>query len=140
MRTHVQVHTSTTEMQRVFASGNFALDFASLVKVGDQYIDAMSKVCDGLRGDAVVAAQEVGFDNLHEIVNGTPRGIDTLINHMRGMIFPFDRTCISRIIPPVLSPWRTFVQTKWRKYETVCLATTTLLDTSGSDGSGNSPQ
>ena len=49
----------------------------------------MSNVCDGLRGDAFVAAQEVGFDNLREIVDGTPRGIVTLINHMRGMVFPF---------------------------------------------------
>ena len=35
-------------------------------KYGDQYIEAMYKVCDGLRGDAFVAAQEVGFDNLFE--------------------------------------------------------------------------
>ena len=47
----------------------------------------MSKVCDGLRGDACVAAQEVGFDNLCEIVDGTPRVFDTLINHVRGMVF-----------------------------------------------------
>ena len=47
----------------------------------------MSKVCDGLRGDAFVAAQEVGFDHLCEIVDGRPCGIDTLINHMRGMVF-----------------------------------------------------
>ena len=33
---------------------------------GDQHIEAMSKVCDRLRGDAFVAAQEVGFDNLCE--------------------------------------------------------------------------
>ena len=46
-------------------------------KTGDQYIEAMSKVCDGLRGVAFVAAQEVGFDNLFEIVDGIPRGIDT---------------------------------------------------------------
>ena len=43
----------------------------------------MSKVCDGLRGDAIDAAQEVGFDNLCEIVDGRQRGIDT--QHMRGM-------------------------------------------------------
>ena len=43
-------------------------------KSGDQYIEAMSKVCDGLRGDAFVAAQEVGFDSLCQIVDGTPRG------------------------------------------------------------------
>ena len=53
-------------------------------KTGDQYIEAMSKVCDGLRGDAFVAAQEVGFDNLCETIDGRPCGIDTLINHMRG--------------------------------------------------------
>ena len=56
-------------------------------KHGDQYIEAMSKVCDGLRGDAFVEAQEVGFDNLCEIVDGRPRGIETLIQHMRGMVF-----------------------------------------------------
>ena len=37
-------------------------------KTGNQYIEAMATVCDGLRGDAFVAAQEVGFDNLCEIV------------------------------------------------------------------------
>ena len=57
-------------------------------KTGDQYIEALSKVCDGLRGDAFVADQEVGFDNLCEIVDGMPQGIDTLIQHMRGMVFP----------------------------------------------------
>ena len=54
---------------------------------GDQHIEAMSKVCDRLRGDAFVAAQEVGFDNLCEIFDGGPRGIDTLIQHLRGMGF-----------------------------------------------------
>ena len=57
-------------------------------RTADQYIEAMSKVCDGLRGDAFVAAQEVAFDHLCEIVDGIPQGIDTLINHMRGMVFP----------------------------------------------------
>ena len=33
-------------------------------KTGGQYIEAMSKVCDGLRGDVFVVAQEVGFDNV----------------------------------------------------------------------------
>ena len=49
-----------------------------------------SEVCDGLRGDAFVAAQEVGFDNLCELVDGRPRGIETLIQHMRRMVFPCD--------------------------------------------------
>ena len=47
----------------------------------------MSKVCDGLRGDAFVAAHEVGLDNLCEIVDGIPQGIDTLIQHVSGMVF-----------------------------------------------------
>ena len=57
-------------------------------KTGDQYIEAMSKVSDGLRGDALVAAQEVDFDSLCEIVVVTPRGIGTLVNHMREVVFP----------------------------------------------------
>ena len=61
-------------------------------KTGDQYIEVVSKACDGVRGEAFVAAQEVGFDNLCEIVDGRPRGIDTLIQNMCGMVFPFDRT------------------------------------------------
>ena len=40
-------------------------------------------------GHAFVAEQEVGFDNLCEIVDGRPRGVDTLINHMQGMVLPF---------------------------------------------------
>ena len=52
-------------------------------KSGDQHLEAMSEVCDGLRGDAFLAAQEVGFDNLCEMIDGRPCGIDTLINHMR---------------------------------------------------------
>ena len=48
----------------------------------------MSNVCDGLRGDEFVAAQEVCLDNLCEIVDGRQRGIDTLIQHMRAMVFP----------------------------------------------------
>ena len=57
-------------------------------KTGDQDIAAMSKVCGGLRGDAFFAAQEVVFDFLCEIVHGRPCDFDTLINHMRGMVFP----------------------------------------------------
>ena len=56
-------------------------------KNGDQYIEAMSKVCDGLLGDAFVAAQEVGADDLCEIIDGRQSGTNTLISHMRGMVF-----------------------------------------------------
>ena len=71
-----------------FHEGEFRSRLRLAGKSGDQYIEAMSKVCDGLRCDAFVAAQEVGFDNLCEIVDGRPRGLDTLIQHMRGMVFP----------------------------------------------------
>ena len=76
-------------------------------KTGDQYIEAMSKVCDGLRGDAFVATLEVGFDYLCEIVDGRPRGIDALIQHMRGMVFPLTEHESKDFLPPVLSSWRT---------------------------------
>ena len=59
------------ETQQFPIGRNFALDFASLVNpVINKYIEAMSKVCGGLRGDAFVLAQEVDFDNLCEIVDG----------------------------------------------------------------------
>ena len=84
---HVQVHASTAFTQQVFTCGlRTRLRIAG--KIGDQHIEAMSKVCDGLRGDALVAVQEVGFDTLCEIVDGTLRSIDTLINHTRGVVFP----------------------------------------------------
>ena len=43
-------------------------------KTGDQYIEA--------------AAREVGLDTLREIIDGRSSGIDTLISHMRAMVFP----------------------------------------------------
>ena len=46
--------------------------------IGDLHVEAMSRV----------AAQEVGFDNLCEIVDGRLRGIDSLIHHLRRIIFP----------------------------------------------------
>ena len=107
-------------------------------KTCDQYIEAMSKVFDGLRGDAFVAAQEVGFDNLCDIVDGIPRGIDTLIPHLRGTVFSLTEHESKELVPPVLPSWRTLVQTKREEHEAVCLAATTLLDTLGSDGPSNS--
>ena len=48
------------------------------------------KRCPKSLADCVVThsswQKEVGFDNLCEIVDGRPRGIDTLIHHMRGMV------------------------------------------------------
>ena len=50
----------------------------------------MSMVCDGLRGDAFVAAQEVGLDTLCEIIDGRSSGINTLSSHIGGMGFSLD--------------------------------------------------
>ena len=100
----------------------------------------MSKVCDGLRRDAFVAAQEVGFGNLCEIVDGIPQGIDTLIQHMRGMVFPLTEHESKESFRQYCRSGGPFVQTKRRKYEAVCLEATALLDTLGSDGPSNPPQ
>ena len=66
----------------------FRTRFRVAATTGDHYLEAVSMVCDGLRGDAFIAAEEVGFDSLFEIVKGTPRGIDTPTRHMREMAFP----------------------------------------------------
>ena len=47
----------------------------------------MNRVCAGLRGDAIIAAQETDFDNLCEIIDGRPCGVEELISHMRETIF-----------------------------------------------------
>ena len=47
----------------------------------------MSKICDGLRGDACVAGQEAGLGNLCGNIDGGQSGLDTLISHMRGLVF-----------------------------------------------------
>ena len=62
----------------------------------------MSKVCDGLRGDAL----EVGFDYLREVIDGRPSGINTLISHIREQVFP-----LTEQGPKELFHRRTFVQT-----------------------------
>ena len=51
-----------------------ALDHALLVNL-------TTSTLKRLRGDAFVAAREVGFYNLCEIIDERPFGIDTLINH-----------------------------------------------------------
>ena len=109
-------------------------------KSGVQHIEAMSKVCDGLRGDAFAAAQEVGFENQCEIIDGRPCGIDTVINQMRRTVLPSTEHESKELFRQYCRPRGPPVQTKWRKYETVCLATTTLLDTPDSDGPSNTPQ
>ena len=71
-----------------FHEWEFRTRFRIAGESGDQHIEAMSKACDGLRGDAFVAAQEVGFDNLCEIIGERPCGIDTLINMCEEWFLP----------------------------------------------------
>ena len=52
-------------------------------KKGEHYYEAVSKIVDGLRGDAFVVAQEVGLEALWE-----EGGIDELTKKMREMVFP----------------------------------------------------
>ena len=52
-------------------------------KTGEHYVDAVSKIVDGLRGDAFVVAQEVGLESLHE-----HDGIQLLTQKMREMVLP----------------------------------------------------
>ena len=86
---HDQVRASTTETQRVFTSGNFALDFASLVKLATNTSKQRPKSATDYVATHSSRHEKLAFVNLREIVDGTPRGIDTLINHMRGMLFSF---------------------------------------------------
>ena len=133
MRDEAGNHAETRTGAKIYcgdAASFHEWDFRTRLRIAgkscDQHIELMSKVCDGLRGDAFVAAQEVGFDCLCGMVDGRPCGVDTLR--------------VQRILPTVLSSRRTSVQTKWRKCETARLATMTLLDTFGSDGPSDSLQ
>ena len=84
---HIYIYIYIMETQQVSRMG-FRTRLYIAGKTGDQYIEANCQKsvmdCD----DAFVAAQEVGFDNLCEIIDLGPCGVDTLINHMRGMAFP----------------------------------------------------
>ena len=72
-------------------------------KRDDAYIEAASKVVDGLRGDAFVTAQELGLTELwkpptedqipsldgEHTVTVVESGIDKLVTAMRAMVFPY---------------------------------------------------
>ena len=77
---------SATQRQQAPYEWEFRTRVRVASKTGDKYIEELSKVRGGLRGDAFVAVQEVGLDSLCEIVNGATLGIDTLIRHVREMI------------------------------------------------------
>ena len=72
-------------------------------KKGDGYVDAISKVVEGLRGDAFIVAQEVGLDRLwktvgepslseeglHGFETSTESGVNALIKAMKIRVFPY---------------------------------------------------
>ena len=134
----VQAHVSTVDAAS-FHEWEFRTRLRIAGKTGDHCFEAMSKVCDGLRGDPFVVAQEVGFENLCKIVDGTPRGIDTLVNHMRGMVFPLTEHESKDLFRQCCRPGGPLSRQNGESMKQ-CLATTTLPDTSGSDEPSNSSQ
>ena len=78
MLRRVLVHISTLETQQVSTKGHFALDYASPEKL----VIKISKRCQKSVMDHVVAQS-----SRRDIVDGSPCGSDTLIQHMRGMVF-----------------------------------------------------
>jgi len=84
-----------------FHEWEFRTRLRSRGKRGDFYVDAVSRITEGLRGDAFIVAQEVGLENLwHEgraAVEGDlewnaeeriPSGIELLVDAMREHVFP----------------------------------------------------
>ena len=60
-----------------------ALSTAGLDGDGAEYATLVHKVLEGLRGDAYLAAQDMGLEKLL-----TPTGIDELISRIRAQVFP----------------------------------------------------
>ena len=77
--------------------------------------------------------------NLCEIVDGRPRGIDTLTRHGRGMVFPLTENESKELFRQYGRPGGPLSRQNGET-ETACPATTTLLDTAGSDGPSDSSQ
>ena len=58
-------------------------------KKGDAYVDAVSKIVDGLRSDAFVVSREVGLDVLWNVGSETEKsGIELLVQAMKAAVFP----------------------------------------------------
>ena len=60
-------------------------------KNAEQYPEAVSRIMEGLRGDAFIIAQETGLDVLWDpgsIQNNTDPGIEVLITKMKQHVFP----------------------------------------------------
>ena len=58
----------------------------------ERYAEAMSKVVDGLRGDAFIIVKEVGLDRLWEVGDAfIDPGVDTLNKAIKESVFPSTR-------------------------------------------------
>ena len=84
-----------------FHEWEFRTRLRSKGKRGDFYVDSVSRITEGLRGDAFIVAQEVGLENLwnegRAAVEGdlenyaeerVPSGIELLVDAMREHVFP----------------------------------------------------
>ena len=84
-----------------FHEWEFRTSMRSMGKRGDAYVDAVSRIVEGLRGDAFIVAQELGKDALSdpgaearpgtyetEAIEARPSGIEQLIEAMRDKVFP----------------------------------------------------
>ena len=115
-----------------FHEWEFRTRLRSKGKRGDFYIDAVSRITEGLRGDAFIVAQEVGLENLwHEgraAVQATyetvaedaiPSGIELLVDAMREHVFPLT-THEARELFRQYTAVRSPEQTIRRKHDSVC--------------------
>ena len=80
-------------------------------KKEEYYAEAMSKVVDGLRGDAFVIAQQVGLENLWQSgsppededgkdngpTSASPAGVDLLVDAMKKAVFALTSPCPTRL-------------------------------------------
>jgi hypothetical protein len=84
-----------------FHEWEFRTKLRSRGKRGDHYVDAVSRITEGLRGDAFIVAQEVGLESLWQeevaavegdletsVEDRVPSGIERLVEAMREHVFP----------------------------------------------------
>ena len=90
----VQAHTSTMEAQQVSMNGNSALDYALKVNL---VIKTLKRCLKTVMDCVATLLSRHKIDNLCEIIDGRPCGIDTVISRMRGMFF----SLTSLSVPPL---------------------------------------
>ena len=107
----------------------------SMGKRGDSYAEAVSRVVEGLRGDAFIVAQELGREALSdpgaegrpgtyesEAVEARPSGIEKLIEKDARQGFSFDSARGQRAIQAIYQTQRSTGQTIGRINDPVRLA------------------